>query len=241
MNKKTSSRIKFIALYPTIRFILIFFTYAIFLSACLDGNSDEVDTESIPNTPTSSNKITPSTSGLSIIISEGTVARYLVNEQLARQKLPNDAIGETTQVDGQLIFDIDGTLNSSQSTITVDLTSLKSDSSRRDGFIRANTLETNKFPTAKLVIKDVSGLPWPLPNSGESTFKLIGDMALHGITTELIWDVTAQFRDKTVIGSAKTNFTFDTFNIEIPKVFIVLSVEDNIRLEIDFNASIAGR
>ena len=241
MNKKASIHQKFIGLYPATRLILIFFTYAIFLSACLDGKPDEIETESIPNPPTSSNEITPSPSGLSIIIAEGTIARYLVNEQLARQKLPNDAIGETTNVNGQLIFNIDGSLDPSRSTITVDLTSLKSDSSRRDGFIRENTLETDNFPTAKLVIKDFSGLPWPLPNSGESTFKLIGDMTLHGITTELIWDATAQFRDKMVIGSAKTNFTFATFNIEIPKVFIVLSVEDNIRLEIDFNASITGR
>ena len=41
-------------------------------------------------------------------------------------------------------------------------------------------------------------------------------------------------------GTAKTNFTFDTFDMEIPSVFVVLSVVDDVRLEIDFDATVSG-
>ena len=179
--------------------------------------------------------------GLSITIGPGSVARYLVREQLARLNAPNDAIGKTEQVEGAIVFTADGSVDSARSKITVDMASLTSDSNRRDGYVRSNTLETNTYPTTELVVKSTPGLPWPLPSSGEVAFEIVGDVTIHGVTKELTWQATAQAGDGgRVTGKAKTNFTFDTFDMEVPSVFVVLSVDDNIRLELDFNATIAG-
>lgn len=179
--------------------------------------------------------------GASVTIGLGSVARYLVREQLARLDAPNDAIGTTDKVEGTIVFAADGSIDSAQSKITVDMASLVSDSNRRDGYIRSNTLETNNYPTAELVVKSTPGLPWPLPSSGEVTFEIVGDMTIHGVTRELTWRATAQAGDGgSVTGTAKTNFTFDTFDMEKPSVFVVLSVVDNVRLEIDFEATVSG-
>jgi hypothetical protein len=44
----------------------------------------------------------------------------------------------------------------------------------------------------------------------------------------------ANFEADRVTGLATTAFTFDTFGIAVPSVARVLSVDDNIRLELQF-------
>ena len=182
-----------------------------------------------------------SSGGVSVTIGPGSVARYLVREQLARLDAPNDAIGTTDEVEGAIVFTADGSVDSSSSKIIVDMASLVSDSNRRDGYVRSNTLETSKYPTTEIVVKSTPGLPWPLPSSGEVAFEIVGDVTVHGVTKELTWQATAQAGDGgSVTGTAKTNFTFDTFDMEVPSVFVVLSVVDDIRLEIDFRGTVSG-
>ncbi len=75
-----------------------------------------------------------------------------------------------------LIVNPDGSFGP-ESKLTVDLKSLTSDQSMRDGFIQGDTLETEKFPTLDLVPKRAIGLPAPLPARREqSGFRLVTDM-----------------------------------------------------------------
>jgi polyisoprenoid-binding protein YceI len=152
---------------------------------------------------------------------------------------PNDAVGETSDVSGTITFGDDGKVQADASTITVELATLQSDSGRRDGYVRNRSLETDAHPLAEFVVRETPGLPWPLPTSGEASFQMIGDMSLHGVTSPLTWDVTAQFSEGAVSGLAKTNFTFGEFEMDIPRVRVVLSVDDDIRLELDFQASVS--
>ena len=87
-------------------------------------------------------------------------------------RLPTEAVGTSPGVTGTLLLGADGSIAADQSTITVDLTKLKSDESRRDNFIKTDTLQTSKFPTATFVAHAVQGLPTPLPTSGQATFQL---------------------------------------------------------------------
>ena len=173
-----------------------------------------------------------------VTIQNGSVARYRVQEQLARLSVPNDAVGETPDVTGTIVFGADGAVAPDRSRIVVDLSTLKSDENRRDNFLRTDTLESNKYPLAEFTVKDAPGLPQPLPDSGEFTFQLQGDMTLHGVTSPLTWEVTATFTPDSAQGSAQTTFTFDTFNMDKPSLFFILSVEDEIRLELDFIADV---
>jgi polyisoprenoid-binding protein YceI len=78
-----------------------------------------------------------------------------------------------------------------------------------------------------------------LPAEGEVTFQIVGDMTLHGVTRPLTWDASAQFEGDSVSGQARTSFTFDEFDMDVPSVSVVLSVENDIRLEIDFAGTIS--
>jgi polyisoprenoid-binding protein YceI len=172
-------------------------------------------------------------------ITEGSKARYRVREQFADQSFPNDAVGETPDVSGEIVFDRDGAVQPDRSILVVDLRTLSSDDPDRDDFLLGESLESERFPFAEFVVQEAPGLPWPLPREGEANFQLVGDMTLHNVTSPLTWEVTAQFAPEQVTGTATTNFTFSTFHMVRPSRFFLLSVEDNIRLEIDFIASVS--
>ncbi len=171
---------------------------------------------------------------LFVVGPEGNEARYRVREQLARFSFPNDAVGSTRRIQGQIAFHPDGRIARDVSRFVVDLASLQTDQERRDNFVRRNTLVTDTFPTLTLVPRELPGLGFPLPTAGERRFRMIADMTLRGVTRPTTWDVTATFAPDGVRGVATTSFTFANFEIPKPRVAIVLSVEDTIRLEYQF-------
>ena len=170
------------------------------------------------------------------IVSDGSEARYRVKEQFVGIEAPSDAVGTTKQVSGSVVVGPNGAIVPAESKLTLDLRSLTSDQRGRDNFIQRNTLETDEFPTAELAIREAQGLPSPLPTSGEATFRLLGDLTVHGVARPTTWDVTAQFSGQEVKGQAKTAVTLTEFGMEIPRVSRIASIEDNVRLEIDFTA-----
>jgi polyisoprenoid-binding protein YceI len=167
-------------------------------------------------------------------VTDGSTASYRVQEQLAGVNFPNDAIGTTSSVTGTLVIAPDGSVNSSQSKLTIDLRNLKSDQDMRDGYIQKRTLETDKFPLAEFVPKSVQGLPSPLPTTGQAGFQLVGDLTIHGTTSEVTWTGIATFNKDQVAGRAATNFTFATFGLTKPTLARLLSVDDKIQLEVVF-------
>jgi polyisoprenoid-binding protein YceI len=168
------------------------------------------------------------------IVPEASEARYRVREQLADRPLPSDAVGVTRAISGTIVVTPSGALVPERSRITVDLRTLQSDSSRRDNFIRRNTLETDRFPLAEFVPREIRGLPSPPPSSGDVSFEIVGDLTVHGVTRPTTWQVQARVGDGDVTGTATTSFTFADFEMSRPRVAVVLSVEDTIRLELDF-------
>ena len=147
--------------------------------------------------------------------------------------LPNDAVGVTQGVEGKLVLGPDGTVSADDSLIRVDLSTLQSDEDRRDNYVRNRTLGTGQYPHTDFVPTSISGLEWPLPSTGEASFSITGDMTIRDVTKEVTWETTAQFSDDRITGTATTDFTFDEFDLAVPSVVVVLSVENNIRLEID--------
>ncbi|MCI0356842.1 MAG: YceI family protein, partial [Acidobacteria bacterium] len=80
------------------------------------------------------------------------------------------------------------------------------------------------------------GLPSPLPTTGEVKFQLVGELTVHGVTRTVTWEVTAQAVDgRELVGSAATSVTFADFGMTAPQVPVVLSVQENIGLELDFH------
>jgi len=143
----------------------------------------------------------------------------------------------TKEIEGTINFDSSGKIHSKiPSEIVVNLASLKSDSSLRDNYLKNNSLETNKYPKLTLNVKSVDGLNWPLEEGVSQSFKLFGDLEIHGVLRPSVWNVDAILEGGNIIGRAETQFYFGDFGIDIPKVFVVY-VEDKIELGIDFSAT----
>jgi polyisoprenoid-binding protein YceI len=169
-----------------------------------------------------------------IVSPAGNEARYRVREQLAGFDLPRDAVGATKNVTGQITLGSDGKVVKESSKLTIKLDELKSDQTRRDNYLRRSTLETSKYPTAEMVPSALEGLLLPIPAGSSQTFSVRGDLTVHGVTHPTTWNVTARAEGKDIVGTASTAFTFKDFGLDQPRVPIVLSVADTIRLEYDF-------
>ena len=170
-----------------------------------------------------------------LAVTDGTRARYKVQEQLAGINFPSEAVGTTESVTGTIIVNPDGTI-APQSKLLIDLRTLTSDQSMRDGYVRSRTLETDKFPMLELVPKRGVGLPAPLPAGGQAQagFQLVTDMTVHGVKKEVTWNVVATFGNDLVAGRATTTVDFATFNMTKPTLARLVSVDDKIQLEIEF-------
>ncbi|MFL5585617.1 MAG: YceI family protein [Gemmatimonadaceae bacterium] len=170
-----------------------------------------------------------------VLAPTGNTARYRVRERLVGRDLPNDAIGETAKLAGSISFDSNGKVIRQASKFSVDAASFVSDKNRRDGYVRGRLLEADAYPEIVLLPTEVRGVSLPLPTSGSRPIELLADLTVHGVTRPTVWKGTAQFGNGQVTGSAATAFTFDDIQMEQPRVPVLLSVADTIRLEIGFN------
>lgn len=217
------------------------------LAAC-GGAAQPAATDPPASTPTATPEATstPNATGpglglgrflVTFEVVAGSKAIVRVNEQLADRTLPNDAVLTTEKVSGTFSIRPDGTFDQG-AKIVADLTALESDVDIRDDFIKRNTLQTQRFPEATFVPLRVEGMPLPLAESGDLTFKLIGQMTIRGVTKELTFDVTAtrNGRDLTAKATATPAFQFGTFGMSQPRVFSVISIKDEIRLEVELVA-----
>ena len=169
-----------------------------------------------------------------VVAPTGNEARFRVREQLVGLTLPNDAVGVTRSVKGTIVIDRNGKVVSKESAFVVDVTTLKTDKERRDGYIQRRLLDTEQYPEVKLVPTELRSLPFSLPAAGALSFGLTGDLTIHGVTQPTIWQVKGNVKDGAVSGTATTKFKFDDFGLIKPRVGLVLTVEDDIQLEYDF-------
>jgi polyisoprenoid-binding protein YceI len=172
-------------------------------------------------------------------VTDTSKATIRVREQLVGVSLPSDAVLTATGAQGSFALNSDGTFGSG-SKITFQLSTLSSDESNRDNFIKQDTLQVRQFPTAEFVPTKATGLTVPLASSGTFTFTLTGNMTIKGKTKEVTFDVTAKRdgSDLTATATANPTWKFGDFGMTAPSVpFRVLSVTDEIRATIDIVAT----
>ena len=189
--------------------------------------------------PTSSPTTTTATTG-TWTVSDTSKTTVRVREQLVGVNLPSDAVLVATGATGSFVLKDDGTF-SPDSKITFDVTTLASDQRDRDNFVKMDTLQIRQFPKADFVPTKTSGLTLPMPSSGEFTFKLTGQMTIHGKTKEVTFDVTAtrSGNELKATATAAPSWKFADFGMSAPSVpFRVVSVVDEIRVVVDLVATI---
>jgi polyisoprenoid-binding protein YceI len=163
------------------------------------------------------------------------LATVKVEEHLAANLVNTDAVLTSNGVDGVLTLNADGSFTP-DSRIVVDLTRLQSDQALRDRWLQLFGLETNRFKTATFVPNKVTGLPLPLPQSGEWPFAIEGELTVHGEHGKFIWSAIAQRSGRDLTATATLTVRWANFKIEKPQAAVtqVVSVSDEIRLELKF-------
>ena len=153
---------------------------------------------------------------------------YRVTEKLVANVAQTTATGRTNNVTGTMT--INGT-TISDVTVTADLRSLSSDSSLRDGRIRDQGLESNRFPQAKFVLTTPITLS-ALPAAGE-TIKVdgTGDFTLHGVTKKVTIPLEARWDGKAVQVVGTLPVVFGDYNITAPSSPLVASIDDHAEME----------
>jgi polyisoprenoid-binding protein YceI len=179
---------------------------------------------------------------------EGAAATYTIDPESsaarwrAQQELVgighDEPVGETNAILGTLYLDESG-MPVACSRVDVDLRTLDSGEALRDNYLHDNTLESETYPLATFIVTGESGLDGGLPDGEEVTFRLLGNLDVYGQKREVAWEVTAIRIGDEITGSATTNFDMPDFDIERPTVGLVLSLDENVTLEIDVTATLA--
>jgi polyisoprenoid-binding protein YceI len=169
------------------------------------------------------------------IVPSRSQATIRVREQVAGIPAPGEAVLTTRAFSGSLVLLADDTF-ATGSLIAVDLDTLKSDSDLRDEWIKLNTLQTRAYPRAEFVVARVSGVPLPLPAEGEWTVRIEGTMRIHGVERPLTWDLRAMRSSGEIRVRGETAFRFGDYGMAVPANRLILSVVDDVRIEIDLVA-----
>jgi len=182
---------------------------------------------------------TSTASGAGWTVTPASKAVVSVREQRVGVSLPSDAVLTATGATGTFKPNADGTF-SADSKITFDVTTLASDNRDRDNFVKMDTLQTRQFPKADFVPTKATGLMLPLATTGTFTFKLTGNLTIHGKTKEVTFDVVAKRSggDLAATATLSPSVKFGDFGMTAPSVpFRVVSIVDEIRLVVELVAT----
>lgn len=190
--------------------------------------------------PTAARTPAPATASVNTwTVGSASRATVRVREQLVGRDAPNDAVLVATGGTGSFELNADGTFTPA-SRISFDLTTLTSDSSNRDNFVKNNTINVRQFPKAELVPTKATGLGLPLPASGTFTFTLTGKMTIRGVTKDVTFDVQAKRdgADLTATAAAAPSWKFGDFGMTAPSLPLrVVSIVDELRIVVDLVAT----
>ena len=165
-------------------------------------------------------------------------ATMRIREQLFEWPAPDDAVLTTDGITGSFGLRDDGTF-AEGSLLRVPLVTLKSDDSRRADAAR-ETMNADRFRDATVKPVRATGLTLPLPASGTFTFTLESLMTVNGFEREVRWEVNADRGGRDLNVRARTAFKFGLFGMEPPRRGPVLSIVDEIRMEIELAAKQRG-
>jgi polyisoprenoid-binding protein YceI len=148
----------------------------------------------------------------------------------------NLASGVTPQVSGEITVDMAAPQNSQIGTITADISQFKSDSSRRDNFIRGRFLESSKYPNVTFTATQIDGLPQTYTDGQEISLKINGDLTIKEVTKPVSFDATVKLSGDTLSGTATTSILMSDFGFGPISLVGMLKTEDQVKVTLTFVA-----
>jgi len=167
---------------------------------------------------------TSATDGEWAVVAESIVG-YRVKEIIVGQK--TEGVGRTSAVTGSLKIADQKVLNAE---FTVDMTTLKSDSTRRDRQVNTRILDTATYPTATFVLKEPITLTPEVLAGSELTVNTTGTLTLRGVTKDIAVTLIARLVDDVIEVNGSIELVFADWSIPDPSISAIV-VEDRGQLE----------
>jgi polyisoprenoid-binding protein YceI len=153
---------------------------------------------------------------------------YRIREELASVGAA-EAVGRTPAVDGSLT--IEGTTLTATS-VTADLTQLRSDDDRRDGQLARQGIETGRYPEATFELAAPVDLGAAPADGAEVSVDAAGRLTLHGVSREVTMPLTARLSGDVITVTGSVEIELADFDIAKPSSFLVLSIADTATMEL---------
>jgi polyisoprenoid-binding protein YceI len=160
-------------------------------------------------------------------VGAGSVVGYRVQEVLIGQQ--STAVGRTTTVSGSI--SISGN-SVDQGSITVDMTSVRSNQGERDSQFDGRIMDVSAYPTSKLALTS----PIPLgagPTAGQvEQYTAAADLTMHGVTKPVTFTVSAERTGATINVLADIPIVFANWNISNPSAAGLVTTQSTGTLEV---------
>ena len=167
---------------------------------------------------------TNATDGEWAVVADSVVG-YRVKEILFGQD--TEGVGRTSAVTGSLVI-ANNEVTSAE--FSVDMTSLISDSSRRDRQVNNRILDTATYPTATFALNDPIALTPEALAGSDLTVNTTGTLTLRGVTKDIPVTLVARFVDNVIEVNGTIEIVFAEWQIPDPSVTAIV-VEDRGLLE----------
>ena len=167
--------------------------------------------------------------GVAFSVGEGSKISFSVTEQLFRLSFPIDAVLTTNELEGNIFLD------GRESSIKMDLHSLKSDSNARDRYVKNRMFPDNR--TAVLTVPPINPLPEGIEKGLEIKTKIASTLSIKGNDIPVDFDIVAIDSGDHILITGKTVVTWDQLKMPVPTARAVLSLENEIRVEVKLLAS----
>lgn len=184
-----------------------------------------VTTTASDSAPPATSEPVPASDGVTgvwVATSESTLG-YRVKEVLGG--VDTEGVGRTSAVDGSIT--IDGTVVV-EGGFSVEVGSIKSDSSRRDGQFTGRIMDAANFPTASFVITQPIDFG-AIPTDGQQvTVEATGDLTLRGTTRAVTFPLTAEYSNGRVGVFGNIPIVFADYGIPNPSNQFVTTGDDGL-------------
>src|SRR6267378_3310496 len=197
------------------------------------GSSPQKLALSSPSPSTSASTSPDSSAGAGTwTVDSGSQAGYRVREKLASLSAPSDAVGRTTAVTGTLtLTQAASGYSVTAADVTVDVSKLASDQSRRDQRIHSQGLESDRFPSATFKLTSPIALAADATSGQTIHVSATGDLTIHGVTKSVTLPIDARLTGSKIELVGSITFPFSQFGMRPPSIGGFVSVENNATME----------
>jgi polyisoprenoid-binding protein YceI len=173
------------------------------------------------------------------LVPEETEARFVIGEVLRGQN--NTVVGSTDQVQGEIRIDPNQPDQSSLGTFQIDAGSFTTDSSMRDRAIANFILQSGEYEKITFEATSINGIPEDASLGQTLNLQIQGNLTIREVTRQVTFDATVTpVSENRLEGSARATILREDFDLSIPSVPSVASVDEEMMLEIDLVARPSG-